>query len=218
MKGNFKMGNLVMFSSIFYDEDVNEKIKEFLPKNSKIGIIPAETRFFKESFMEESGEISAYQEYGYKNFIWFDLGYDYQQELEDELFKCDAIHLCGGNTFLLQYLLKRRNFLDKLRKYYQDGGTIMGNSAGSIMMCPDIRIAAFADYNMTYTADYEALGLVNFWVKPHWESWASKESMFQMLSDTCLRSILTLNENQCIIKTDKDGSVAFNAPMMISPR
>ena len=75
-----------MFSSIFYDEDVNEKIKEFLPKNSKILIIPAETRFFKESFMEESGEISAYQEYGYKNFIWFDLGYDYQQELEDELF------------------------------------------------------------------------------------------------------------------------------------
>ena len=212
------MGNLVMFSSIFYDEDIDKSIKEFLPQNSKIGIIPAETRFFKDSPLTESGEISEYKEYGYTDFLWFDLGYEYNSALEDKLFECDAIHLCGGNTFLLLYLLKKRGFVEKLRKFYNNGGTIIGNSAGSIVMCPDIRIAAFADYNMTRTADYNSLHLVDFMVKPHWEMWENKISMFQMFADTCNINIFTLKENQCIMKTDKYGFILFNNPLAICPQ
>jgi dipeptidase E len=90
----------------------------------------------------------------------------------NEIFKYDAIHLSGGNTFYFLHLLRKRGLIDSLRAYVKDGGILIGISAGSIIMTNDISVAGLGeetDENIIGIEDKSALGLVNFEFLPHWD-------------------------------------------------
>jgi dipeptidase E len=86
------------------------------------------------------------------------------------LFECDAIHLSGGNTFSFLYWLKKRQMADSLRRYVFDGGVLVGVSAGSILMTPNVQSASLCgDPEDARLEDYSALTLVDFHFWPHFD-------------------------------------------------
>lgn len=97
---------------------------------------------------------------------WTDLAIRDGRELAD----FDLLHVCGGNTFRLLSHIRRHSFLDPVRDFVRDGGTYYGGSAGAIVACRDIDIAAPHDPNDVGLVDLNALALIpSLSVLPHYD-------------------------------------------------
>lgn len=64
-------------------------------------------------------------------------------------------------------MLKKRNLISKLQDYGENGGVIVGVSAGAHIISPTIGTAQFGDENDVGLDDLLSLGLVKFEMKPH---------------------------------------------------
>jgi dipeptidase E len=86
------------------------------------------------------------------------------------LFSHDAIHLSGGNTYSFLYWLKQKALLSALARYATNGGVLIGESAGAILMTPSIRSASLCgDVRDPRLSEDAALGLVDFHFWPHFD-------------------------------------------------
>ena len=84
------------------------------------------------------------------------------------LLSCDAIHLSGGNTFHFLKWLKALQMANALKSYVNAGGVLIGASAGSILMTPNIGTATLCgDTNNVALTDWSSLSLVNLAFWPH---------------------------------------------------
>lgn len=209
------MKNLIMFSSVIYDnKEIEDKIKE-MSRGNKLTIIPADMQFCGDGL--DSNEFY-YKKIGF-NVSKFDVGYLYDAEKVDELLTSDVIHLGGGNTFLFSWLLHQRKLIEPLKQWVEQGGLLIGNSAGSIIMEETIDIALIADTDIIRDENnpeyYQGLGFVPYWIKPHYEMW-SKHVDFQELADLFDKTIVCLNEDQCII-VQNDEVIFYNDPSVFVP-
>jgi dipeptidase E len=110
--------------------------------------------------------------------LYFELDVAYTPEALPSLLACDAIHLAGGNTFYFLHWLRQRHMLPALRDYVGRGGVLIGVSAGSIMMTPEISSAALCgDQRVPELAGDAALGLVDFQFLPHFRGGESLASV-----------------------------------------
>ena len=87
----------------------------------------------------------------------------------NSLTKNDVIFVGGGNTFFLLQELRRSGADQILIREVEKGKLYIGESAGSIITCPDIGYCADMDSpekapNLT---DYTGLDLVDFYIVPH---------------------------------------------------
>lgn len=190
---------LLMFSSLVTSVPICKRVSSLL-KNKSICHIPAyysATNGIPDKFQ--------YYELGFRSGFSFPLGVYYDKRLEKEMFECDAIHIGGGNTFELLCLLRSRGLIPKLQKYVRNGGILIGTSAGSIVMCPSIEIAGFADDNYLCLTKKEmmSLGLVEFDMKPHWEAWEKYDSLFCDFAKKSKRPLFCLKEGQMLRVTEK---------------
>lgn len=88
-----------------------------------------------------------------------------------ELTTFDLLHVGGGNTFLLLDHIQRHTFVDAVREFVDLGGTYYGGSAGAIIACQDIEIAAPHDPNNVGLTDLNGLGLVPAYsILPHYDN------------------------------------------------
>lgn len=203
------MKNVIIFSSMYPTKKVCVRVNKLL-KNRRIGYIPA-------GLYDRPGihDGWSYAKMGFESAVSCPLGKYYDERRVDAVFKCDAIHLGGGNTFEFLYLLRFRNLLDRLREFVANGGILMGTSAGGIMMCQQIRIAGFADDNYMGLIDLDALGLVDFEVKPHWDAWKSIEKTFRQYARKAGVTLFGLSEGQSIWVTDNGIKFYGNMPLKI---
>jgi dipeptidase E len=103
---------------------------------------------------------------------------------ERALMACDAVHLSGGNTFLFLEWLRRRGVLSVLRAYALEGGLLVGDSAGAILMTPDVRSATLAgDVPPSSSIDLSALALVDFHFWPHCTGHSAHGSEAELLAE-----------------------------------
>ena len=105
----------------------------------------------------------------------------------DTLLECDAIHLSGGNTFEFLAWLKQSGLITELERYAQQGGVLVGVSAGAIIMTPSIKTSLLCGDIAISDGDYRGLGLVpfNFW--PHYQKGEEASSVArQVLSSVGL--------------------------------
>jgi dipeptidase E len=192
-KGGQNKVNVFMFSSVFSNSKLRDIFRGLL-KNKTIAYIPA-------SYSGGGrGDMLEYFELGFRKSMTFNIGRNYEKSAEKLLFSCDAIHIGGGNTFELNFMLQRRGLIPKLREYVENGGILIGNSAGSIVMCPTIHIAQFADKNELGLLGHEldSLDLVPFDMKPHWDYWARFKPEFQRYQKKSGRPLFCLKESQCL--------------------
>ncbi len=161
------MGNLILLSSI--DEKLNHAFKDEIQSivsehGSRLGYIPSqydETRFYfnkTKPFLEDLG---------FDAFVYADIDQEFEDHHLEELKKCDAIYLSGGNTFYFLNNLKKRGMIPFLKEFVERGGILIGVSAGAMIMTTSIESAHFLDLNEIGLDDLNGLGLVDVHFLPH---------------------------------------------------
>lgn len=203
VKGMIIIKKLVLYSEqiIGQSEQVDQELKNILAKdNPKIAYIPSQADLTRKYFTER---VEYYKRIGINDFMYFDLEHEYDEAKLPELLSCDAIHLSGGNTFYFLNSLKKRNFINHLLKFVEDGGVLIGISAGSILMSETIIAAAIGDDNFIGIKDLNSLGLVDFDFYPHWKN------NYDYLEQIISYSIENPNR-VCYVCKDSDGIIVNN--------
>jgi dipeptidase E len=165
------MKNLVLYSDQIYPlaEKIDKELLNLLPKkHPHIGYIPSMSDPQRKYYKERQ---SYYNRIGVDLRTYFELDKEFQTDILDSLLSCDAIHLSGGNTYYFLYWLRKREMLEALRRYVKRGGVLIGVSAGSILMSPDISISPlYVNEPVEVETDFTSLNLVDFAFAPHYKS------------------------------------------------
>ena len=100
---------------------------------------------------------------------YFDLGEKFSDKDLKKVLNFGIIHLSGGNTFEFLNYINKRNFKKILITHLNNDGLIIGVSAGSIVLPPNINVCNLpeGDENLVGLQNLTALNLVNFEFYPH---------------------------------------------------
>ena len=162
------MKKLVLYSDQIpsLSNEIDAELKKLFDKpNPRIAFIPSSSDPERNYYTERK---SFYSQLGMDLDVYFELDNEWRPDLLESLLDCDAIHLSGGNTYYFLHWLRRRNMMDILVRYVDRGGVLIGVSAGSILMTPDISTSALCgDEVMERMTDFSGLGLVDFSFLPH---------------------------------------------------
>lgn len=123
-----------------------------------------------------------------------------QEQIQQELSLYDIIAVSGGNTFyLLQQLQKTHSLHVLVDLVFKHNKIYIGTSAGSCIATPNIYVIRNLDdpEDAPELLGFDALGLVDFIVLPHWGSEKFKQVYVQD------QMAITYNiNNQVILLTD----------------
>ncbi|HEY40793.1 MAG TPA: type 1 glutamine amidotransferase-like domain-containing protein [Dehalococcoidia bacterium] len=162
------MKKLVLYSDQIpsISEKIDNELVTMLGKtNPIIGYIPSCADPQRKYYQERQ---AYYARLGMDLKVYFELDKEYHPELLEPLLSCDAIHLSGGNTYYFLHWLRRRNMMDTLVQYVAQGGVLIGVSAGSILMTPDITTSSLCGDEINEgETDFSGMGLVSFAFVPH---------------------------------------------------
>lgn len=116
----------------------------------------------------------------------------------EELNGFDLLFVGGGNTFLLLEQVASRRFIEPVRRYVASGGAYYGGSAGAVLACDDIGIAAGHDDNRAGLEQLAGLALVpGVAVLPHYTSAA--EATARSWHATSGRTVVGIPERSGVI-------------------
>jgi dipeptidase E len=91
----------------------------------------------------------------------------------DEAFKSTAIFLSGGNSYYFLNAIKKAKIFENIKEFALNGGLLVGLSAGSMLMTPDISNSNIPTYdpcpNEVGEVNFTALSLVDFYFFPHFD-------------------------------------------------
>jgi dipeptidase E len=156
---------------IFYSDQVipeNERLDRYFLEvtgkdSPKLAYIPSASDGTRKYYRDKC---EYYKKYGIEDILYFDLNKEYDDSLTAELLACDAIHLSGGDPFQFLGAIRKRNFGPVLKRYWENGGILLGVSAGAIVLTPSINISHV--FYKSRTDKHHAVGLVDFHFLPHW--------------------------------------------------
>lgn len=226
------MRKLVLYSDqqVGVSDELDAKLLELLCETKgKIGIIPSETDRNLRYFKRTSGH---YEDLGLNNFMHFDAGQEFDASLIPQLLKCDAIHLSGGETSPFLMNLKNHGMLPVLSKYVQNGGVLIGVSAGAMLMCPSIDICnAVADENTmiqnakkkrkeapkTKEKSVSAMNLVSFEFFPHYENSDFTNHQIQSYVNKVRRNVIASDDSQGVVILGEEIFL-MGEPTVFTPR
>jgi len=144
-------------------------LKFFEGRKPKIAYIPSQSDSTRMYFNQK---VEWYHQFGIDGLFYFDIDQEYKEGDIPELLSCDAIHLSGGNTYNFLNSLKKRGLISKLQNFVEQGGVLIGVSAGSIVMSRTIAVTTIdenigGDQNTIELKDFSGLGLNDFEFFPH---------------------------------------------------
>ncbi len=107
------------------------------------------------------------------------------EEINHKLRNNDFIYVTGGNTFYLLQELKRTGADKIIIDEVNSGKLYIGESAGAIIASADVEYAQKMDSvkKAPFLKEYSALGLVDFYTVPHYNS-APFKKVAQSIIDT----------------------------------
>lgn len=164
------MGKLALYSDQIIPENskVDQRLLNLIGKqHSTMGYIPSSSDPDRIFYTQQQ---SYYDILGIDLSTYFEIDVVYEPNKLNKLLACNSIHLSGGNTYHFLYWLRERGLIDPIRDFVANGGILVGASAGSILMTPEISISSiFDDHPMAgeTMTDLTALGLVGFVFLPH---------------------------------------------------
>lgn len=106
-------------------------------------------------------------------------------EIADKLQKNDFIYVSGGNTFFLLQELKRTGADTLIMEQVEKGKVYMGESAGSMIMAPNIAYAKEMDDAKAAPSleNFDALHAVAFYPLPHYTCFPYEKEVETILSN-----------------------------------
>lgn len=180
--------------------------KFFNNKSFSIGYIPSCTDKNRKYYKQTQ---EWYSQFGRIYLNYFDLDLEYDEKEITKLLKNDAIYLSGGNTYYFLHSIKKHNFIPILKDYVSNGGVLIGYSAGSLIMCPDIEICSIdydldGDSNDIGLKDLSAINLVNFYIYPHYDKNEIITKRLKKYSQKIKNTIYAYNDGDGIVVEDND--------------
>ncbi len=106
------------------------------------------------------------------------------EEISDKLCKNDYIYITGGNTFFLLQELRKTGADKIIIDQIQSGKLYIGESAGSMIMSPNIDYAKGMDEckKAPELDSFSALSLVDFYPLPHHTNFPFKNAVEKILA------------------------------------
>jgi dipeptidase E len=145
--------------------------------------------------------VSYYARFGIRVSDYFDLENEYDADRIGEVFQAGAVHLSGGSTFHFIQNLQRRGFLPVLQEYAANGGTLIGVSAGALLLTPHIEASLVYGDPFIEGIDTRALNLVDWEYFPHINSLITEEKIIEY-SKRSGKRILSCEDGDGIIVSE----------------
>lgn len=125
-------------------------------------------------------------------------------EISDKLMRNDYIYVSGGNTFFLLQELRKSGADKVIEEQVAAGKLYIGESAGSIIVSPDIEYAKDMDDCAAAPGlvDFSALNLVNFYPVPHRGNFPFEEAVEKIIDVYSGRMELMPISNSEVIMVD----------------
>jgi len=150
--------------------------------------------------------------------------YRIKQQLRDAIFTSDAVYLTGGNTYQFLAYARQVELFSLLQVFEAVGGIIVAESAGSIILSPDISTAAIPttcpDENGVGVTEFNAMGRIPFHVSPHHEpnslQAAGEMEELQVLADLSDRSVLLLQDGAGVVMQGDEVIFSAGSPSWIT--
>ena len=150
-------------------------------KGKKLAFIPTASLFEEYTdYVDEAKE--AFENLGL-NIEVLDVSSAPKELTERTLQRCDLIYVSGGNTFFLLQELEKSGAKTIIREQVNGGKPYIGESAGSVIMAPNISYVKDVDDEKAapQLKSFEGLGLVDFYPLPHYKSFPFEEVTEKML-------------------------------------
>jgi dipeptidase E len=213
--------NLVLYSGGGYRENrrlIQENQRLLEGKNDPlVAFIPSDSEDAESDFRQFQRKFRTTQ---IRRFLLVPIDQRLTKKKIQALFSADAIYLGGGNTFYFLKTLREKKLLEKFRKYSQNGGVLMGLSAGSILMTPSITTAAVpsqdSDDNDVNLRNWRGMNLVPFEFSPHYYFSKSGDRELLEYSKTCQHPIYACKDGDGIVV--KDGKIHFIGAVQVFHR
>lgn len=130
------------------------------------------------------------------NLEYFDLSNRFSSERLENILKFGTIHLSGGNTFDFLNSIIERNIQRILKSHLNNGGLIIGVSAGSIILSPSVLLSFISgDNDFNYLKNYNGLNFLPFEFYPHFSSSIEELNKLLEYSNSTPNAILVCNDN-----------------------
>lgn len=165
------MKHLFLTSKFHY---VAEDIARKLSDEQKQKVVYITTPFGYRKFNEKElvwhyNNLDAMKKYGY-NYEFYDISGKTSQDIESDLAKYSTVYVEGGSAFYFMQEALKNNFGDYIKKRLESGMIYISESAGSVVMGPDIAAQSrpgksLEDYDLPNSRGFN---IVNFCFMPHW--------------------------------------------------
>ncbi len=174
-------------------------------KGKKVTFIPTAAVHEKVNFYVKSGK-RVLEELGLL-VEELEIGTATQGDIWNKLQNNDYIYVTGGNTFFLLQELKRTGVDKIIIEQINAGKVYIGESAGSIIMAPDIEYVMDMDDSSSAIGleDYTALGVIPFYPLPHYTNYPFKKTVEKIISkyESAL-ALKPISNSQVILVRDSD--------------
>lgn len=131
-------------------------------------------------------------------------------DIVNKLENNDYIYVAGGNTFFLLQEMNRSGAGDILKKQINAGKLFIGESAGAILLAPNIEYSKETDNPLAapHLKTFEALNIVDFYPVPHYKDDSLKEAVEMVISKygTDL-PLVPFSNSQAILVTGKEKQI-----------
>ena len=183
---------------------VGSLIKEEI-ENKKVAFIP--TASLREGYTDYVGSArKLFKKLG-AIVTEIDISTEAYSTIQSVFQEADVIYFTGGNSFFLMDQLRKTGTDGLLKKELANGKLMIGESAGAIICAPTIHyIEQMDEKPEDYSQEDDAgLGLINFYVLPHYLTAPFKKVTEKILAGFSDLNIRPINNKQAIVV---DGSVS----------
>ena len=195
MKKNILLASYFAEISELFFESIKEKIN-----GQKVTFIPTASINEEVTFYVDDGK-EALQRAGL-TIEELDISKAENKELLETINRNEIIYVSGGNSFFLLKELKRTGADNIIRDQVNSGKLFIGESAGAIVLSPNIEyIKDMDDYTTVEGLNsYDSLNMVDFYPLPHYKDFPFQECTEKIVSEfTGKINLYPFNNTQAII-------------------
>ena len=117
---------------------------------------------------------------------------------------CDCIYVSGGNTFFLIQELRKTGTDKLIKEQVEMGKLYIGESAGTIILSPNIEYATKMDDYLTLTPnfnDFTGLGIIDFYPVVHFNCFPFAEATRNIINEYGHLPLKPITNQQAIVIT-----------------
>ncbi|WP_315089709.1 Type 1 glutamine amidotransferase-like domain-containing protein [Prevotella melaninogenica] len=125
-----------------------------------------------------------------------------KNEIEEVLTNCDCIYVSGGNTFFLLQELRRTGVDRYIIEQVEQGKLYVGESAGAMILAPNIEYAKDMDDHLALTpgfTDFGGLGIVSFYPVVHFDSFPFEKAAREVVNKNNHLPLKIITNQQAIV-------------------